>query len=64
MKYVPVYIKESWCNLYFVKMQNYVFVFKSFIDKPFNIFKQRVEEFRISLIQSRLDIPIEVYLYI
>lgn len=59
MKYVPVYIKESWCNLYFVKMQNYVFVFKSFIDKPFNIFKQRVEEFRISLIQSRLDIPIE-----
>ncbi|ORX56061.1 hypothetical protein BCR36DRAFT_346632 [Piromyces finnis] len=57
--YIPVYLQENWCNLYFVKMQSYIFVFKSFIDKPFSIFKQSVEEFRISLIQSRLDIPIE-----
>ncbi|ORY37531.1 hypothetical protein LY90DRAFT_672795 [Neocallimastix californiae] len=59
MRYVPVYTQDSWNNLYFVKMQNFVFVFKTFIDKTYNLFKYRVEEFRISLIQSRLDIPIE-----
>jgi len=59
MRYVPVYTQDSWNNLYFVKMQNFVFVFKTFIDKTYNLYKYRVEEFRISLIQSRLDIPIE-----
>ncbi|KAJ3410574.1 hypothetical protein HDV05_003642 [Chytridiales sp. JEL 0842] len=59
IRYTPVYCNKSWHNLYMIRLQSYVLVLLTFIDKPFEPLQKKIDEFRISFVQSRLEIPIE-----
>ncbi|KAJ3300330.1 hypothetical protein HK104_001748 [Borealophlyctis nickersoniae] len=59
LRYTPIYCGGAWHNLYLIRMQSYVLVVMSYIDKPFALLQKKVEEFRIAFIQSRLEIPTE-----
>ncbi|KAJ3035112.1 hypothetical protein HDV00_004334 [Rhizophlyctis rosea] len=59
VRFTPVYCSGAWHNLYMIRIQSYVLVLMSYIDKPFTKLQRKVEEFRIGFVQSRLEIPTE-----
>ncbi|KAJ3214930.1 hypothetical protein HDU67_001018, partial [Dinochytrium kinnereticum] len=59
VRYTPVFCNSAWHNLYMIRLQNYVLVILAYIDKSFESIQKKVEEFKISVIQSRLEIPAE-----
>ncbi|KAI9339442.1 hypothetical protein DFJ73DRAFT_846630 [Zopfochytrium polystomum] len=59
VRYSPVYSSGAWHNLYLVRLQSYVLVVMAYIDKPFEPIRKKIDEFRVSFIQSRLEIPVE-----
>ena len=60
VRYTPVFSNNAWHNLYLIRMQTYVLAVMTYIDKSFESLQKKIEEFRISFIQSRLEIPTEV----
>ena len=60
VRYTPVFVSGAWRNLYLVKMGAYTLGALTYIDKPFANLLGPMEEFRIALTQSRLEIPVEV----
>ncbi|KAJ3326460.1 hypothetical protein HDU76_012907 [Blyttiomyces sp. JEL0837] len=59
VRYTPVFCNSAWHNLYMIRMQSYVLVILAYIDKPFQPLQKKIDEFRVSFIQSRLEIPTE-----
>ncbi|KAJ3050026.1 hypothetical protein HK097_008992 [Rhizophlyctis rosea] len=59
VRFTPVYCSGAWHNLYMIRIQSYVLIMMAYIDKPFAKMQKKVEEFRISFVQSRLEIPTE-----
>ncbi|KAI8593462.1 hypothetical protein BDZ88DRAFT_474603 [Geranomyces variabilis] len=59
VRFTPVYCHGAWQNLYMIRLQSYVLVVMAYIDTPFGPLQNKIEEFRISFIQSRLEIPTE-----
>ncbi|KAI9006127.1 hypothetical protein BC832DRAFT_620970 [Gaertneriomyces semiglobifer] len=59
VRFTPVYCHGAWQNLYLIRLQSYVLAVMAYIDRPFRALQSKVEEFRISFIQSRLEIPSE-----
>ncbi|KAL7753618.1 Vacuolar protein sorting-associated protein 52 [Sorochytrium milnesiophthora] len=59
VSFMPVFCNGSWFNLYRVRLQWHTLLVLTYIDKSFNSIEQRVEDFRIALSQSRLEIPTE-----
>ncbi|KAI9102819.1 hypothetical protein DFS34DRAFT_610651 [Phlyctochytrium arcticum] len=59
VRFTPVYCHGAWQNLYLIRLQSYVLVVMAYIDKAFAPLQSKIEEFRISFIQSRLEIPTE-----
>ncbi|KAI9209822.1 uncharacterized protein BJ171DRAFT_485127 [Polychytrium aggregatum] len=59
VRYTPAFCSGSWHNLYIVRVQAYVLVLMAYIDKPYSSLQKRIDDFRISFAQSRLEIPTE-----
>lgn len=59
MKYTPVYTGGVWQNLYFIRLGNYVLVILAHISTTYINLEARVNAFRMSFVQSRLEIPTE-----
>ncbi|KAJ3101673.1 hypothetical protein HDU97_001214 [Phlyctochytrium planicorne] len=59
VRYTPVFCNSAWYNLYMIRLQNYVLVIMTYIDKSYDSIQKKVEDFKISVIQSRLEIPAE-----
>lgn len=59
-RYVPVYHQGAWRNLYFIKLGNITLGLSTLVDKPFSGILGGIEDFRLSFMASRLEIPSEV----
>ncbi|KAJ3245375.1 hypothetical protein HDU78_009475 [Chytriomyces hyalinus] len=59
VRYTPVFCNNAWHNLYMVRINNYILAVLTFIDKSYDSIVRKIDEFRISFVQSRLEIPIE-----
>lgn len=59
VRYTPVYSGGAWHNLYMIHLQNYVLAVMTFIDKSYADIEKKLEEFKLSFLQSRLEIPSE-----
>jgi mRNA-degrading endonuclease RelE of RelBE toxin-antitoxin system len=59
VKYCAVYCMGSWRNLYRIRIQSYVLVVMTEVDKTYLSLSSRVEDFRVTFLQSRLEIPVE-----
>jgi hypothetical protein len=63
VKYTPIFTAGVWQNLYLVKIQNFVLAMITHITTTWDVLEARVNTFSQSLVQSRLEIPIEVCVY-
>ncbi|KAJ3074851.1 hypothetical protein HDU98_010031 [Podochytrium sp. JEL0797] len=59
VRYTPVFCNGAWHNLYLVRIHSYVLAVMTFIDKTYDSIAAKIDEFRVSFVQSRLEIPIE-----
>ncbi|KAJ3005885.1 UNVERIFIED_CONTAM: hypothetical protein HDU68_004361, partial [Siphonaria sp. JEL0065] len=59
VRYTPVYCNNAWHNLYLVRINSYILAVMTFIDKSYESIATKIDEFRISFVQSRLEIPVE-----
>ncbi|KAI8803458.1 hypothetical protein BJ742DRAFT_683162 [Cladochytrium replicatum] len=59
VRFTPVYCLGSWHNLFLIRLQSYVLAVLTMIGKSYTVLQKKVDEFRISFIQSRLEIPAE-----
>ncbi|ORY29463.1 hypothetical protein BCR33DRAFT_793032 [Rhizoclosmatium globosum] len=59
VRYTPVFCNNAWHNLYLVRIHSYILAVLTFIDKSYDSIASKIDEFRISFVQSRLEIPIE-----
>ena len=61
IRYTPVFTSGAWHNLYIIRIHNYIMIAQTFIDKPFSMIQNKVHEFQSILVQSGLELPLEVY---
>ncbi|KAH6572843.1 hypothetical protein BASA60_006405, partial [Batrachochytrium salamandrivorans] len=58
-RFTPIYASGSWRNLYAVRVNSFVLFVTTFIGTPYSLIEKKIDEFQTTLIQSRLEIPIE-----
>ncbi|KAL2917294.1 hypothetical protein HK105_202958 [Polyrhizophydium stewartii] len=59
VRFTPIFTSGAWHNLYAVRINSFVLFAMLYIDKPYSMIEKKIEEFQTTLIQSRLEIPIE-----
>ncbi|KAJ3219111.1 hypothetical protein HK099_004824, partial [Clydaea vesicula] len=59
LSYTPVFCSGAWQNLYFIRLQNYVLVVMAYMGVNYSRLERKISDFRMSFIQSRLEIPTE-----
>lgn len=60
VRFTPVFLGGSWQNLYLIRVQNYILVTMAFVTTPFTKLEPKINNFKMTFIQSRLEIPSEV----
>ncbi len=60
VRYTPVFTGGAWQNMYMVRIQNYILVVMTFITTSYAKLEAKINNFKLSFIQSRLEIPTEV----
>ncbi|KAI8618393.1 hypothetical protein BC830DRAFT_1226878 [Chytriomyces sp. MP71] len=59
VRFTPVFCNNAWHNLYLVRINSYILAVLTFIDKTYESIVSKIDEFRVSFVQSRLEIPME-----
>lgn len=59
-RYIPVYHQGAWRNLYLIKLGNFTLGLSTLVDTTFSVILKGIEDFRLSFMASRLEIPTEV----
>lgn len=60
-RFTPVYIDGMWYTLYFVRIQSYVLSVLCFMEVELAAIQKQLHHFETALIQSRIEIPTEVF---
>ena len=61
VRFTPIYTTDGWHALYCIRLQSFVLSVLCHMDVPLVAIQTQINLFESALIQSRLDLPAEVW---